>query len=316
MTRDVPITTLGVLLLATLVVGLAGMGIALASIAHGDETDFTATWKLEDGGAGRVRVTEDDGAYTATFAEDGSDWERSGAAIKVDRFQLAGRLGDPVAAQAGADLPLVATTPAGTAFSLVSVNDDRLVVAVRPEGDDYWTDLGTYERGGLWSDPYRFAGFLVFVAFVVMAIVLIFEVPMGGRTAARERPARGKLALRAAAGVLVAVLLVALLAAQPWVARLTFIVLFAVWLGYMVKWLPGEVTGTGEFLTYVFSPARRRQHQADAAARHVQAGRGIDLERTLFGVKQEWSVAPSAPRPAEPGPGAPRPAEAPPDDEA
>jgi len=135
-----------------------------------------------------------------------------------------------------------------------------------------------------------------------MAIVMIFEVPIAGGKHDRGRPGRGKLVLRGAAVVLAGVLLVALLAAAAFVARLAFVVLFAVWLGYMVKWLPSEVTGTGEFLDYVFSRARREQIKADVAARDVQAERGAEFERTLSGVRQEWSVPPSRPRPAEPGP--------------
>ena len=87
------VTLLGVLLLLLLVVGAAVLALALVAAFSDPWIDLTATWRQTSGDL-TLEVSEHDGAYLVSFGQDDADWRRSAEAARVDRFQLAGRLGE------------------------------------------------------------------------------------------------------------------------------------------------------------------------------------------------------------------------------
>ena len=124
-----------------------------------------------------------------------------------------------------------------------------------------------------------------------MAIVLILEIPALSKREHHGRRGARQTALRLTLVLVAVVLLVTLLAGHPVVAIVAVLILFALWLVNLIKWLPSEVTGVGDFLGFVFSRELRRRYRADVAERDAQAARGADLEATLRGVKERDSTA-------------------------
>jgi hypothetical protein len=293
MSRHLPHSALGLLLLLTVLVALVGAGLAVAVAAVGDRMDFTATWELQEDSDVTVEVSRKGDDYAVAFRRQGDGWRRTASARLVDRFQLAGRL-DPATPQSGhnGDLRLVATAPAQTALSIARIDNDTVSVGVRPPDASTWQDVGTFTRSSIFSDPYRAAGLIVLFVVATMAIVLVLEISTGGR--AREGGRRGarRVAVRLTVVLAALALLVTLLSGQPVVAIAVAIILFALWLVNLVKWLPAEVTSVGEFLGAVFSRDLRRQYRADVAERDTQAVRGAELEKKLREVRGKRSETP------------------------
>ena len=243
-------------------------------------------------------------------------------------------------------------------MSIVAVNDDTVSASVRDDDAASWTDVGSFERAHIWSDPYRAAGLTVLYLLGAMTIVLVLWIPIASDRLAAREPQPGRLVLRVvtvigAAGLLVAFvagarartsvdpyraagltilyllgamtivlvlwipiagdrlaarepqpgrlllrvvtvigavgLLVAFVAGAPTLAFVAVVLPFAFLLFYLVKWLPDEITSTGQLLDYIFSPKRREPFLRDQAARDAQAIRGAALEKALDDVKDEWS---------------------------
>jgi hypothetical protein len=111
-----PRTLLGILLLLTLALGIAGLVLA-AVVSNDSHSDFTATWRLRPSDEMSVEVTEKDGVYTATFAPRDAAWQRSAQMTLVDRCQLAGRLG-AVAGSPGDEELQAIMPPSGASVDL------------------------------------------------------------------------------------------------------------------------------------------------------------------------------------------------------
>lgn len=282
------VTLLGVLLLLLLVVGAAVLALALVAAFDDPWIDLTATWRQTNGDL-TLEVSERDGAYLVSFRQDDAGWRRSAEATRVDRFQLAGRLGEIQGPPPPRDPPVVAQAETGAPVSIVAVNDDTVSASVRDDGAASWTDVGSFERAHIWSDPYRAAGLTILYLLGAMTIALVLWIPIAGdRLAARERQP-GRLLLRVVTVIGAAVLLVAFVTGVPTLAFLAVVLPFAFLLFYLVKWLPDEITSTGQLLDYIFSPKRREPFLRDQAARDAQALRGAALEKTLDEVKDERS---------------------------
>jgi len=284
------VTLFGVLVLLTMAVGVAVLAQSVVAVYRDPGVDFTATWRLRSNEDLTVEISQqDDGVYLASFAQRDAGWRRRAEASKVDRFQLAGRLGKIEGATPRVEKPVIVRAATGSSVSIVGVNDDTVSVSVRDEGATSWTDLGSFERAHIWSDPYRAVGQTLFDVLCVMAIVLILWIPISGGRHAQRGPRRRRLVLRVATVLGVVGLLVAILAGAPTLAWIAIAVPLAPWLFYLIKWLPDEISGTGQLLDYIFSPKRREPFRQDQAARDAQAVRGATLEKAMDDVRDEWS---------------------------
>lgn len=289
MKRAPRITLFGILLLATLVVGAAVLALSVAAAYRDPGVDFTATWELGADEDQTMEISEDDGVYLVSFAEHDADWRRSAESSKVDRFQLAGRLGAIEGTSPPGEPPAIVQAATGSSVSIVGVNDDTVSASVREDGADSWTDLGTYERAHIWSDPYRAAGLTLLYVLGGMTILLVLWVSIAGGRRTGEDAQPGRLLLRVL-GVLGAVaLLVAIPAGAPAIAIGVVVILVAPLLLSLFKWLPDEITGTGRLVEYALSPKRRRPYHDDLAAQEAQAARGAALEETMDEVREDWS---------------------------
>ena len=299
MGRKPPLTLLGVLLLLTLALGLAGLVLA-AVISDEPAVDFTATWRLQPDDALSAEVSEnEEGVYTVSFAPPDAAWRREAVMSRVDRFQLAGRLGDVEGAPSGDDHLVIVGAATGASVSILSLNEDTVDVGVREAGAAAWTDLGTFKRGAVWSDPSRAAGWIMITVLAAMVAALVFQIPLLRTQRARHEPRHGEIVWRVVSLLAVVVLLTALLDGSPILALVSVLVLFATWLLKLVKWLPEEVTGTGAMLDYLLSPKRRDAFHQEATDRGVQAERGTDLERILQDVRDAKSEAARSTEPDE-----------------
>jgi hypothetical protein len=124
----------------------------------------------------------------------------------------------------------------------------------------------------------------------MMAIALTLWIPIAGGRHAQRDPQPRRLVLRVLTVLGAVGLLVAILVGAPTLAWAAVAVPFAPWLIYLIKWLPDEITGTGQLLDYIFSPKLREPFRQDQAARDAQAIRGAALEKCLKGAQDDRST--------------------------
>ena len=128
------VTLLGVLLLLTLTAGAAMLALAVAAISRDPGVDFAATWKLQSSEDLTVEISDDDGVYLVSFEQRDAGWRRSAEARRVDRFQLAGRLGEIEGTAPRGEPPAIVQAATGASVSIVGLNDDTVSVSVRDDG--------------------------------------------------------------------------------------------------------------------------------------------------------------------------------------
>jgi hypothetical protein len=295
MTRTLPFTLLGIFVLVVSLAGLIGVGLAIVAIAEGDGADFTGKWRSPAGDDVTLEIAQHDGVYVASFEGRDGAWRRRATMTLVDRLQIAGPLAELEGVPTGDDPPAVAGAPAGASLSIASVGHYTLAVSVRAAGEDWWTDLGSYQRVGLSSNPYERAAMIALGLLVAVATVLILAIPAMSRRSS-SRPVEPGEAVARVATVLAGVgLLVALLVGQPLMATLVLLVLFPAWLVQFLKSLPEEVPSAGAFLGYLLSSSRRAEIRADIAAQEAQAARGAALQTSLQELIEDRSTARPAP---------------------
>jgi hypothetical protein len=283
-------TLFGLLLLLTLAVGAAVLAQTVVAVYRDPGVDFTASWRLRSSEDLTFEISEDGGVYLVSFAPRDAGWRRRAEARRVDRFQLAGRLGEIEGASPPGEPPAILQAATGASVSFVGVNDDTVSASVRDDGAASWTDLGSFERTHLWSDPYRAAGQTLLYVLGMMAIALTLWIPIAGGRHAQRDPQPRRLVLRVLTVLGAVGLLVAILVGAPTLAWAAVAVPFAPWLIYLIKWLPDEITGTGQLLDYIFSPKLREPFRRDQAARDAQAIRGAALEKCRKGAQDDRST--------------------------
>ena len=299
MRRRLPRALLGLYLLVVLLVGAAGVVLAVVTVALGgaadDAFDFTAEWSLWEGTNGLLlEVSDEDGVLVASLEAHNEDWRRDAEMTRADASQLVGLLGTLEGTAPPQDPWGVASAPEGSTLSISRLTDREVAVSFRTPDDEFWSDVGAFERTGAGSAQHSAIQTVVIVLLMVLVVAsigLALTIPVVSRLDGQPAPGGSELLLRVVGVLAAAVVIVALLRSRTVLALGAYVVMLPIWFLHFLKWLPPELPSAGALLAYLFSARRRAEVDADLASQEEQAVRGVALEAVLDDARRERSDA-------------------------
>ena len=298
MRRRLPRALLGLYLLVVLLVGVAGVVLAVVTVALGgaaDDFDFTGEWSLWEGTNGLIlEVSDEDGVLVASLEAHNEDWRRDAEMTRADASQLVGLLGTLEGTAPPQDPWGVASAPEGSTLSIARLTDREVAVSFRIPDDESWSDVGAFERTGAGSAQHSAIQTVVIVLLMVLVVAsigLALTIPVVSRLDGQPAPGGSELLLRVVGVLAAAVVIVALLRSRTVLALGAYVVMLPIWFLHFLKWLPPELPSAGALLAYLFSARRRAEVDADLASQEQQAVRGAALEAVLDDVRRERSDA-------------------------